>query len=163
MNGLKNNFSWKIDPLWNRRQSYRIDSKLVPREILTCWSGIWRQKPSIPPPRPRNEEKPPLKNLFVNPFAGLKSLFSDMLVCLRFWEVLLEGFKRSGRLVGWISCKFLRHPTSWCQVIVKTTCLFSGVVSNVVWDCYNKPPEAFETYQHPPFSWWSLVLRDKTI
>ena len=59
MNGLKRTLFWKIDPLWNRRQSYRIDSKVVPREILTCWSRIWRQKPSNPPPRPRNEGKPP--------------------------------------------------------------------------------------------------------
>ena len=73
MNGLKKNFFRKIVPLWNRRQCFRIDSKLVPREILTCWSGIWRQKPSIPPPRPQNWEKRYLKKMFLNPFAGLFS------------------------------------------------------------------------------------------
>ena len=80
---LKKNFFWKIDPLWNRRQCYRIDSKLVPREILTCWSGIWRQKPSIPPPRPQNWEKRYLKKIVFNPFAGLGPINFP----LTLWEI----------------------------------------------------------------------------
>ena len=59
MNGLKTSIFWKIDPLWTRHQCNEINSKLVPGEMLTCWSWIWGQKPSKFSPRPRNEGKRP--------------------------------------------------------------------------------------------------------
>ena len=53
-----------------------------------------------------------------NVSGGSRRLVCNMLSFLRFLEVL-EGLERSGRLVGWISCKFSRNSTWWRRVMTK--------------------------------------------